>query len=107
MLVVRLVQHACSHGVAGPPLLMVMVRRHTVMGALLLQMAVVIVVIVMVMSRIPLQGVQRCRYSRTGSANHFDRRGGRKFRTTDAMNPLKTTQRSDSGRQGEIVLEPC
>jgi hypothetical protein len=77
----------------------VMVRRHAVMGALLLQMAVVMVVVVM--SRIPLQGVQRCRYSRTGSVHHFVRRRGCTFRTTEAINPLMPTQRSDSEWQGE------
>jgi hypothetical protein len=49
------VQNACSHGVVDPPLVVVMIRRHSVVGAmlllgLLLQMAVV-------MSRITLQGV--------------------------------------------------
>jgi ascorbate-specific PTS system EIIC-type component UlaA len=72
---------------------MVMIRRHTVMRAmlllgLLLQMAVMMVV----MSRITLQGVQRCRYNRTGSEIHLGCWQGCKFRMTDAICPPKTTQ---------------
>jgi hypothetical protein len=68
-------QDACSHGV-------VMVMEALL---LLLQMAVV-----MVMSRIPLQRVHTCRYTRTGSAYHFGRRRGWTFRTRAAINPLMT-----------------
>jgi hypothetical protein len=74
--VVRLEQGACSHGVV-----VVMVME----ALLLLQMAVV-----MVMSRIPLQRVHTCRYTRTGSAYHFGSRRGWTFRTRAAINPLMT-----------------
>jgi hypothetical protein len=87
-----LVQDACSHGVVHPPLVvvMVMIRRHSVVGAMLVQKAVVLL-----MSRITLQGVQGCRYSRTGSEIHLGCRQGCKFRMTGAICPPKTTQRGE------------